>query len=263
MLENEGIQQNNKKKTAGELKKVLPSRRFPYCESEKDKKRMYRLRATWGRTGDRAARTRLDTYKKDMREKRMEILGDDHVVDGKRFTPQMMMDYICAQVASGMSLPEVCDREGMPSIKKTYSWFDNFPSFKMEYQRAEEVRGHILGEEALHIGRTTDRENVTADKLRVEVLSKAAARANQRFQDKAVVENRDEYQGMTEEQIRARIAHMLQANPELASVLAGQNLSVQEISGLHLEPSPPTLDCESLQIHESDDTEPTHITDQE
>ena len=90
----------------------------------------------------------------------------------------------------------------------------------------------------------TDRENVAADKLKVEVFSKAAARLNPRFQDKQVVENKDEYGQMTPEQVRDRIRRMVEANPELASLLPASlsmNPVVEEIDLLPVEPDFPSL----------------------
>jgi hypothetical protein len=129
-----------------------------------------------------------------------------------------MMVYINALVASGTSLPELCDQRGMPTMQEVYSWFDNHPEFLRDYDRAEEIRAHKLGEKALDIGINTDRENVQADKLKVDVLLRAAARGNKRFQDKQIVEQRDEYASMTPEQIRERVRRMLEADPALNSV---------------------------------------------
>jgi hypothetical protein len=103
-------------------------------------------------------------------------------------------------------------------MQEVYSWFDNHPEFLRDYDRAEEIRAHKLGEKALDIGINTDRENVQADKLKVDVLLRAAARGNKRFQEKQIVEQRDEYASMTPEQIRERVRRMLESDPALSSV---------------------------------------------
>ena len=260
MGENEEIashKEEKRKPSAGELKKQTAGRRFPYRVSKKDFEESHRIRTMLKKGAYKGAQTKLDAYNKRAKEKRMEVMNEEFTLRGKRFTKPMLMDYICSNVSEGMALDEVCEEPGMPTMQAVYGWFDNFPSFQREYERAEEIRGHRLGEEALRIGKKTDRENVTADKLRVEVLSKAAARSNRRFQEKTVVETRDEYQSMTEEQIRARVEALLRANPELAGMLREQNLVGPGILELLPEPSPPTLDCESVQTPESDDTAPT------
>ena len=186
----------------------------------------------------------------------MEANQVEWVIDGKPFNRYKMMDYIVTRVANGEALTVICDEEGMPSMLLVYSWFDNHPEFMKAMQRAEEVRGHRLGEEALRVATSTDRVNVAADKLKFEALSKAAARTNLRFQDKQVVQQQDEFASMTEEQIRQRIARMLQANPTLAEVVATSPIAQETLSPL---PSSdlPTLDCEQIETPDEADSSPT------
>ena len=177
----------------------------------------------------------------------MEAGQIEWVVDGRKFNRYRMMEYIAVQVSMGDSLPEVCERIGMPDMRTVYSWFDNHPEFEREMRRAEEIRGHRLGERALRIAEATDRENVAADKLRVETLSKAAARTNTRFQDKQLTQVVDEFANLSVDQLKARVMRMLQANPDLADTIAHQTLSGPDVPEIDVQPDEletPTLGCD-------------------
>jgi len=191
----------------------------------------------------------------------MEFRDMEWAINGRIFKISQMQEYIFTQVAAGDPLNEICDRPGMPSMEMVYSWEDNYPEFARDMARATEIRGHRLGEEAIKIARETDRVNVNADKLRVETLSKAAARMNARFQDKQVIEKPDELAQMTMEQLQARISRMIQANPHLASVISG--LPTLGHQGGQESPEPLTVlpessEClPSVQTHSAAVPEPT------
>ena len=185
----------------------------------------------------------------------MEANKSEWHVEGRSFNRYKMCDFIVTRVANGESLTRVCASEDMPSMLEVYGWFDEHPDFEKAYRRAEEVRGHMLGEEALQTARDTDRENVAADKLKFEALSKAAARSNQRFQDKVVSKIEDEFANLSADQIKDRIQRILQTNPDLAGLLpASLNMSPpsEEIEVLPLEHSLPTLDHAQTDTPEQD-----------
>ncbi len=198
--------------------KGTPSHKYPYRTSAKDKKKSYEVRLA-AQFGDRKAHERLAAYNRRRKERKMEASKIEWEVDGLKFNRYRMMDFIVSRVANGEPLDEVCGPEQMPSMLEVYSWMDNHPAFATALRRAEEVRGHRLGEEALRIALATDRENVAADKLKFEALSKAAARTNARFQDKQIQVQQDEYSNMTADQIKDRVRRMIEASPELRSVL--------------------------------------------
>lgn len=185
---------------------------------------------------------------------------EEWIVDGKILNRTKMMGYIVAMVESGASLPETCDVRGMPTMGEVYSWFDNHPDFLKAYERAEEVRAHRLGERAVYIGENTDRENVQADKLKVDVLLRAAARGNKRFQEKTVVEQKDEYSSMTVEQVRERVRRMLEADPSLRAVVdASGGQAALGIATQHLSCPALSVDPEETETLEAVDVEPTDI----
>jgi len=198
--------------------KGTPARTFPYRVNAKDLKRSYELRLA-AQFGDRKAKERLHAYNKRQKEKRVEAGRTEWRVDGHSFNRYKMMNYIVARTANGELLSEICADGAMPSVMEVYKWFENHPDFEREFRMAEMARGHMLGDEVERIARNTDRENVSADKLKTEILGKAAARLNARFQDKQVVQQQDEYSHMTRDQINERITRMLEANPDLVAAL--------------------------------------------
>lgn len=218
--------------------KGTPAYRFKMKPTKRQLKESYEVRLA-AQFGGKKERDRLAAYNRRVRERKMNISKEEYCVDGKNLSRYQLMDYIVTQISEGSSLPEVCDIPGVPTMQTLYEWQDNHPDFSKALYRAEEIRGHRLGEKALEIAMKTDRENVQADKLKVETLAKAAARTNRRFQDKVVQENVSEYDSMSPDQIKARIQAMVAANPELAVLVPSQlasSLPVGTIEDASLEP---------------------------
>ncbi len=240
--------------------KGTPRLTYPYKTSPKDKKKSYELRLA-AQFGDRKAKEKLWAYNRRIKERKMEANKIEWVVEGLKFNRYKMMDFIVSRVSNGEPLDEVCGPEEMPSMLEVYSWMDNHPDFASALKRAEEVRGHRLGEEALRVAMGTDRENVAADKLKFEALSKAAARLNSRYTDKQIIEQRDEYSNMTAEQIRDRISRMLQADPSLLE--KAQTLGFGNTPALPGTAEPPpasdalVLDCDEIHTPAEAEIEPT------
>ena len=51
---------------------------------------------------------------------------------------------ICEGIATGLLLPEVCKRPGMPSPATIFIWLNRFPDFQEQYARAKEIECEIL-----------------------------------------------------------------------------------------------------------------------
>lgn len=64
---------------------------------------------------------------------------------------QETADKICALIAEGKSLTEVCKAEDMPARQTVYQWKDANPSFADAYARAVEDRAERLAEEIIAI----------------------------------------------------------------------------------------------------------------
>ncbi len=239
--------------------KGTPRLEYPYKTSPKDKAKSYELRLA-AQFGDARAKGKLQAYNRRIKERRMEANKVDWVIDGKSFNRYKMMDFLVSRIANGESLPSVCESEAMPSMLEVYSWRDNHPEFAVALLRAEEVRGHMLGERALEVALSTDRENVGADKLKYEALSKAAARTNRMFQDKVVNEIKDEYANLTEEQLRDRVNRMIAANPSLVSSIQSTQAGAlsahpSEQETLTLLPEPDLPSQTSDEVHTPDEDE--------
>ena len=198
------------------------ARKYAWKVGKKNLERSYALRmkllGAKGKAKGEAAK-RLEAYKARVSKSRRRVQSEVWVVDGKKMTRFQVMDYICFLVSSGKSLPKVCDIRGMPDLAMLYGWFQNHPDFEAALDVAEQVRGHRMGEEALEIVNKTDTVNLSVDKLRAEYFSKAAARANKRFQDKAQVEIKDEVAELTRDQAANRIKALIRANPALTEYL--------------------------------------------
>lgn len=198
--------------------KGTPSHVYKFHTSKKQLQKSYEIRLA-AQFGGPKEKRRLRAYNRAQKERKMEAGVNLWVVNGKPLNRYKMMEWIVSQTAAGELLSDLCKKANMPSMLQVYAWFDNHPEFETQYRRAERARGHLLGDEVERTARNTDRENVSADKLKCEILGKAAARLNERFQDKAVVQNQDDYSKLSIEQIRERIKRMVENNPELTSVL--------------------------------------------
>lgn len=140
-------------------------------------------------------------------------------IDDKGYDRYDMMALLIHLVSEGFGLVEICDDGDFPSLHEVRSWYGNHPSFQRDLEEAEKTRGEILGENALQLALASTNHTVAADKLKYEALSKAAARLNDKYQDKQVVKTEDATSRMTDEQIRERLRSIMEANPDLASVI--------------------------------------------
>ena len=236
---------------------LRPNRKYPYHVTSKELKRSYKLRLE-AQFGDERAKRRLQAYNKASKERRMELEEEVFYLGGQKLSRGQMQEYIVSSVSNGESLPQVCEGEGCPSVQKVYSWFENYPAFKNDYIKAEEVRGHRLGEKALDIALATNRETVNADKLKVETLRAFAARANSRFTDKIIQVQEDEYRNLSEDQIREKVRRMIAGNPSLVEALQPEVLEAHRASlEIVLQPessSLPTLAHGETDTPEGDET---------
>lgn len=66
------------------------------------------------------------------------------------YTPELG-DEICAQLAEGKSLRNICKAESMPCVGTVFSWMRKHPEFMKQYARAKEESADFLAEELLEI----------------------------------------------------------------------------------------------------------------
>lgn len=71
------------------------------------------------------------------------------------YTP-VIAERICALIAEGRSLRQVCDMEGMPVRSAVYVWLAKHDGFADQYARACETRSEGYAEEIVDIADRTD-----------------------------------------------------------------------------------------------------------
>jgi len=64
---------------------------------------------------------------------------------------QDLADFICAEIASGSKLKEICEAANMPSDRSVYRWLASNDAFCQQYARAQSDRSHRMAEEVLEI----------------------------------------------------------------------------------------------------------------
>jgi hypothetical protein len=92
---------------------------------------------------------------------------------------------ICAEIAVGKSLREICRADGMPDMRTVFRWLAAHDEFRQQYARAREAQADYLAEEILEIAddgtndwierqqgdsvsRLVDHENINRSRLRVD-----------------------------------------------------------------------------------------------
>lgn len=84
-----------------------------------------------------------------------------------------MGDYICEQLAEGISLKRICEREEMPDKATFFRWLRKYPELRDNYIRAKEESADALFEETIDIAD----ETVSVIKSGAEKKSSAYAQA--------------------------------------------------------------------------------------
>ena len=62
-----------------------------------------------------------------------------------------LIDRICEQLASGMSMRAVCKADDMPAMSTVFKWLREHPEFSEQYAIAKEEAGEAMFEEILEI----------------------------------------------------------------------------------------------------------------
>jgi hypothetical protein len=59
--------------------------------------------------------------------------------------------FICAEIASGEKVSDICKAESMPSQRSVYTWLARYPEFSQQYAKAQADRTHAMAEEIMDI----------------------------------------------------------------------------------------------------------------
>lgn len=97
---------------------------------------------------------------------------------------EMMALKICENIASGLTLKELCELDDMPNIVTVYKWLSLYPPFFDAFHRAKEISALSLEEEALLMARELKGPNdftgvkVQAYNIAMQQLRWSASRRN-------------------------------------------------------------------------------------
>jgi hypothetical protein len=158
-------------------------------------------------------------------------------IDDVMYSRYDLMDLLVHMVASGYSVPdalvELEHKDGvspasvlMPQVATINAWKSYHPDFAHALAEAELSRGELLGESALQLVErlpmAPSRGELERAKLVAEMRSKAAARLNQRYQDKHITQRLDSDASLSLDAMQQRLAALLKSNPGLATALASE-----------------------------------------
>lgn len=145
---------------------------------------------------------------------------------------QAKADTICARLAEGVPLAEICRTEGMPAVRTVSGWKEAHPDFAAAFARAREEGFDAIAAECLEIAddarndfidkkaaegdeaavgaKAFDSEHVQRSKLRIETRLKLLAKWDpKRYGEKLALGGADDLppiKTMTDDQLAARAA---------------------------------------------------------
>lgn len=93
--------------------------------------------------------------------------------------------HICAEIAAGRSLRDICSDAGIPSQTTVFRWLSEGKDFREQYAHAREAQMDAMAEDILEIADEGNEEDVQRAKLRIDtrkwLMSKMAPK---RYGDK-------------------------------------------------------------------------------
>jgi hypothetical protein len=121
-----------------------------------------------------------------------------------------LADTICARIADGESLRQICSGEGMPDRRNVAHWLEQRPEFATKYARAREMQADYMDDLILETARTCTPETVHVAKVRISAYQWRAAKLKPKvYGDHAggpqVVNNIQHNMLVCDEATRARI----------------------------------------------------------
>lgn len=93
----------------------------------------------------------------------------------KGYSP-MIMEALCAEVAAGRSLTDVCHDRGMPCYSTLMRWRRLYPEVEEMLQKARIDRAETLRDKAMETAMASDEDNVASSRLKVDTLKWAAGK---------------------------------------------------------------------------------------
>lgn len=194
--------------------KGTPTDLYKWRPSEADKKLSYHLRLSMtnpeATPADKMdARLSLEEYKRRQLERRREVARKTWTVNRQQLNRYHLMDLIVGMLRDGVSLPKICQIEGMPSLHMVYQWQDNHPGFKQALEQAKLIYGDLLWDQSLDEAMKAETAKDTpAQKLKVETLMKHAAKANALYQEKQVIKHEDDLANLSDDELQKMLERM-------------------------------------------------------
>ena len=93
-----------------------------------------------------------------------------------------VVDRICARLAEGVVLSEICRGDGMPERTTVYLWMKKYPDFAQRVAQAREAGYDAIAEEALRIADTPILGEETTDDGEKVTVKKADAIQHRKLQ---------------------------------------------------------------------------------
>lgn len=146
------------------------------------------------------------------------------------YTPELATA-ICEQIADGLSLRQICVKDGMPSQSMVFRWLaqPDRVGFREQYARAREAQADKLADEILEIADETegdfigkelgdgtvvevvDHEHIQRSKLRVDARKwKAAKLAPKKYGDRVI----NEHGGLDGEPVKIETIRRIIVDPK-------------------------------------------------
>lgn len=148
---------------------------------------------------------------------------------------QQAGDYICAEIARGRSLRNICETEPeMPAFETVRRWILSFPAFREQYARAREVQCDTLADEALDSAREATPENANAVRVKLDAIKWFAGKVHPKVYGDATLVKHAGHDGgelsvnLTSAQKLQRVANLTK---KLGVVRAAQDVEFEEVDG--------------------------------
>lgn len=156
--------------------------------------------------------------------------GEVFLVEGQQMTRNMVVEYVCRRIVDGedaagrsIDLVDLCREPGMPKLSQFQAWRRLNPMWDEAVLDAERTAALLLVHEARGIARQAEgAPQAAGSKLAVEALQWEAARLNQRFAEKQVLQVETTYTAMSDDAIITQLVAAMKADPAVLQLLAPQ-----------------------------------------
>ena len=136
---------------------------------------------------------------------------------------QEIVAAVCAEIARGKKLVDVCEMDGMPSRPAFYKWMKTHPGVVDMYARAREERADLIADEILEIAdapieepededvaaKVKFRQSLEQRRQMIDARKWAAAKLNPKVYGDRVNLDADIRMPVSDEQLKSRLAQLI------------------------------------------------------